>query len=296
MRLDQTHVRIRERNVLEILDLAFQVIRAYWRPLLFLTILGALPWVLLNHWLTAWMLDFDRGGSDASVGYMWCRSLLVMIEAPLGSLLIVAYLGHAVFDESPGLKRIFGDVWKGTSKLFWTLFCLRSVGPMLLLMLWSKFDEGEWNALRVFLIFVIFVWALGLRLFRPFVVELIVLEQPTWRSTDPLHPSFGQRSGQIHNAAAGVLFGRGLLYSLVMLVMIWVVYGGLATVFGFWGNNWFPSGLMMTVIWPICMWLTNAYLTVARFLSYLDIRIRQEGWEVELLIRAEAQKIEESLV
>ena len=35
--------------------------------------------------------------------------------------------------------------------------------------------------------------------------------------------------------------------------------------------------------WPSCR--------VVRFLSYLDLRIRHEGWEVELLMRAEALRL-----
>jgi hypothetical protein len=34
-----------------------------------------------------------------------------------------------------------------------------------------------------------------------------------------------------------------------------------------------------------------AYFSVVRFLSYLDLRIRHEGWEVELLMRAEALRM-----
>ena len=34
-----------------------------------------------------------------------------------------------------------------------------------------------------------------------------------------------------------------------------------------------------------------AFMAVVRFLSYLDLRIRHEGWEVELLMRAEAQRL-----
>jgi hypothetical protein len=42
-------------------------------------------------------------------------------------------------------------------------------------------------------------------------------------------------------------------------------------------------------------WLVIAYFTVVRFLSYLDQRIRAEGWEVELLLRAERARLESQL-
>ncbi len=42
-------------------------------------------------------------------------------------------------------------------------------------------------------------------------------------------------------------------------------------------------------------WLVMAYFTVVRFLSYLDQRIRAEGWEVELLLRAERARLESQM-
>jgi len=43
------------------------------------------------------------------------------------------------------------------------------------------------------------------------------------------------------------------------------------------------------------MWTTAGYLAVVRFLAYLDLRIRQEGWEVELRMRAEGTRLMEQL-
>ena len=116
MRLDQTHVRVRERNVLEILDLTFQIIRAYWRPFFILSMLGALPFACINHWLTAWLLDEGQGGSELPISFMWHQTLLVFIEAPLGSLLLTTYLGHAVFDETPGFWKIVRDTSEEVEK------------------------------------------------------------------------------------------------------------------------------------------------------------------------------------
>ena len=35
----------------------------------------------------------------------------------------------------------------------------------------------------------------------------------------------------------------------------------------------------------------RGFFRVVRFLSYLDLRIRHEGWEVELLMRAESLRL-----
>ena len=37
--------------------------------------------------------------------------------------------------------------------------------------------------------------------------------------------------------------------------------------------------------------MVASYLTVVRFFSYLDLRIRREGWEVELVMRAERAQL-----
>ena len=46
---------------------------------------------------------------------------------------------------------------------------------------------------------------------------------------------------------------------------------------------------------PISMWMAAGFLSIVRFLNYLDVRIEMEGWEAELLIRAEAEKMKERI-
>ena len=48
---------------------------------------------------------------------------------------------------------------------------------------------------------------------------------------------------------------------------------------------------MFIYLLPLTMWLVAGYLSVVRFLSYLDLRIRHEGWEVELRMRAEGAQL-----
>jgi hypothetical protein len=48
---------------------------------------------------------------------------------------------------------------------------------------------------------------------------------------------------------------------------------------------------MYTVALPAAEWLVLGYFAVVRYLGYLDLRIRREGWEVELLLRAERARL-----
>ena len=42
---------------------------------------------------------------------------------------------------------------------------------------------------------------------------------------------------------------------------------------------------------PLAGWLVIGFFAIVRFLAYLDLRIRREGWEVELVMRAEAARL-----
>jgi hypothetical protein len=46
---------------------------------------------------------------------------------------------------------------------------------------------------------------------------------------------------------------------------------------------------------PLALWMVIGLMTVARYLSYLDLRIRREGWEIELKMRAEAGRLTRQL-
>ena len=49
------------------------------------------------------------------------------------------------------------------------------------------------------------------------------------------------------------------------------------------------------ILLQIAIWTVVSYFNVVRYLSYLDLRIRNEGWEIELRMRAEAARIASQL-
>ena len=53
--------------------------------------------------------------------------------------------------------------------------------------------------------------------------------------------------------------------------------------------------LLTTTVVLLATWIVIGYFAVVRFLSYLDLRIRSEGWEVELAMRAEGSRIARQL-
>ncbi len=54
--------------------------------------------------------------------------------------------------------------------------------------------------------------------------------------------------------------------------------------------------MFVEVYVPVALWLIVIFSTVVRFLLYLDLRIRREGWEIELKVRAAANELKEQLV
>ncbi|HEV3005055.1 MAG TPA: hypothetical protein VGX78_11370, partial [Pirellulales bacterium] len=53
--------------------------------------------------------------------------------------------------------------------------------------------------------------------------------------------------------------------------------------------------VIFTVHLQVAVWIVIGYFAVVRYLSYLDLRIRTEGWEVELTMRAEAARLARQL-
>jgi hypothetical protein len=56
---------------------------------------------------------------------------------------------------------------------------------------------------------------------------------------------------------------------------------------GRWNWGWF----MLLIGYPLVLWLVSGFMAIVRYLNYLDLRIRHEGWEVELRLRAEAVRM-----
>ena len=307
MRLDRTHVRIRERNLLELGDLSLRLLRDYRRPAAILTVIGAAPWMLLNHLAIDWMVDPEVGIHSSPMGVMFYQAMAVFIEAPLALLPLTCFLGHAVFDEAPSLRRVFGEVAGRWSQWLVSLVLIRGVLVLWGLLLWGWLlaetsdlvspgggigpsgSDVLWGLLWLPLLGVVGL----LRWLRPFVPEVIVLERPSWRSSGGAQPSFSERLHEIHLRSGAETAGRGLIFALSAGAATWILFGGLATLYGLLIHRWMPEGWTLTVIWPATLWCVAAWMTVLRFVNYLDVRIRQEGWEVELALRAEGERLAE---
>jgi hypothetical protein len=101
----------------------------------------------------------------------------------------------------------------------------------------------------------------------------------------------GKRSQLLHGPSSGDLFARWIGTAGISGVLTATVFGSCLFVTGVFFNVWRPGPVLLQTIYPLSLWVVAGFMAVARFLSYLDLRIRHEGWEVELLLRAEANRM-----
>ena len=294
MQLDKTRIAIRERGFLEILDLSLHVMRAHAKPLAIAFSAVAIPLFLLNHWLIGWMVEQEYLSLiSARARYFWTMMLLVYIESPLASVAATSYLGKAMFFERPTARRIAAEIWKVLRQLCFFQLGLRGVALAWLLV--ATFHEEADTASEFLFLPALAFYVAIVRSVRPYLGEIILLERNPLRSRDKTTITVGRRNSALHGPSYSVLFSYSI-GSVLVAVMIVLTF---TMTFNFiWGailHDWNWGPVMVTVCVPVSMWIASAFFCVVRYLSYLDLRIRHEGWEVELQMRAEASRVTSQL-
>ncbi len=129
------------------------------------------------------------------------------------------------------------------------------------------------------------------RALRPFMNEIVLLERNPLRSSDPAAITIAKRSAMLHGPSGGNLMGRWMVSALFHTISLVFLFGTFVCLQGVFSDNWTPGRLFLQVSLALSLWLVAGFSAVVRFLTYLDLRIRQEGWEVELRMRAEASRL-----
>jgi hypothetical protein len=264
MQLDQARITICERSWLDNLDLALHVIRIHAAALAASALAGILPMALLNYALLN-RLHTRRFPDDMSPSAFGFAVLLVMIEAPLATAPLTLYLGQALFVERPKAARIARDF----------LACLPQLVVLQVLV-------------RGLLIVPVLTWVVPYGIW-PYLNEVILLERnPLFGRRDQV--STLKRNSNLHRNNGGDFLLRALgamCLAPLLILALWVTQRFLLdTLFGF-HEGWGAQAAAFQGV----LWLVVVYFAVARFLSYLDQRIRNEGWEVELFLRAERERL-----
>jgi hypothetical protein len=255
MNYDRLLIQVRERSFLGILDLTFLVLRARPLALTIAALAGILPCALLNYWLRS-----DPASSPAYFVF------LLVLEIPIATAPLTVVLGDLMFDVRVTPRRVGWAILSGLPWLFLTQLILRAA------------------LLATIVGYLLFPSRLA------YLDEVILLER---------------LRGFKMLSRAGALC-RGLeaeyLLSWVAQVAIGTTFvvcfttgssAILSTLFGA-ELSWSRPRLTGPTEWLLhaAIWIAVAYFGTFRFLSYIDRRIRLEGWELELRLKAAGRDLE----
>ena len=295
MRFDRTYIAIRQRSIAEILDLSLHVIRDYSVPILVLLFAGAVPFVVINWLLIGWMAD-NFNSYDYAPLYVFLMACLVMSQSHVGTTFVTHYLGLAIFEERPSIAETIRRTFSCSPYFLWIHGCLRLAIPITIapLFLRESVAESEGFYLTCTLIFFAGIIACLVRAMRPFATEILLLEKTPVSKANEHTVTYSIRSSSLHSQAGADLTGRFILVGLVVIPLVFSIYASLVLLDDMLNLHIDADATLVTWYWPIALWLVAGVSAVVRFLSYLDTRIRQEGWAVELRIRAEALRFAEA--
>lgn len=306
MQLDKTEIIIRQRSAIELFDLSMLVLQRHWWRIMLTSAVFGLPLLVLNGWLTWWMLTEDaymqmEYMDSPEVAMHWRHlfhnCLLFIMQFPLISLPTTIFLGNQIFFEPADWR----SVMKKLKPVLWRCILVLGVFRLGLLCIAAECFVDRyliWDWLVEFWILIVPCGvALFIRAAWPFAPEILGLELCKLRSKKKGQVSYPQRSRGLHRLVIsdniarhiGVSFFGTLLWTMIVLSILWV----LGTAFGIWSWSWMSVHNRFTV--PLALWLVGILVTVFRFLGYLDTRIRLEGWEVELRVKAEAARLQSSV-
>ena len=206
--------------------------------------------------LNAWVFA-GSGQAGPTLGF-----LLWWFEAPLASAPLTVVLGGMMFGETPSPRTVAGSLG-------------RSFGALILAHGVLRFMPFYWLPPRLM-----------------FSNEVILLERGGWRRLWPRGAALvGGRDGDlfllsllqpaavwVFALAAYVAVGR-LLEAVLAVPLTW---------------DW-PEALVVTTwVYQVPIWIGVVFLTVVRFLTYIDQRIRLEGWEIRLRLYAAGDALTEA--
>jgi hypothetical protein len=297
MQLDRTYIGIRQRSPLEVWDLTLLVVCRYFRMLSWLFLVGVLPWMIINHLLTMWMVSDDYY-SDYVWWFYWTNACLVVSQAQVGTFWMTHYLGQAMFTAQPTVKNSMRAVRSMKGKFFFGLLHLvnRMVIPaiaVVALLMYTEDDEIDGFLGGMVLPFLVFI-GLMVRSRTPYLSEILLLEEAPRKSESANVQSYSSRSNNLKGAPGADYFVKFSLASVFGVVLSLSIYESFCLLDSVLGLQSMASSNLNYLYWQISLWLVAALIAVNRFLSYIDLRIRTEGWAVRLRLMAEEKRMAEA--
>jgi hypothetical protein len=253
---DQTTVHIRERSLLDLLDLALVVVRRWPVTLGLAALAGIVPFAALNAW---------AGRTDGLRDVYVDAIVLPWFEAPLATAPLTVVLGGLMFGERPSP----GRVARALRRAYFPLILYQVI-------------------IRGLLFFTVFVIPTRL----PFLNEVILLEGGSWRKAARRSAGLcGDQGTELFFQWMVQLF-----FGFLFVVIFWSGTNVLVNALFGSELTWDEPGLadLRGFTFGLGLWLAIAFFGVVRFLTYIDQRTRLEGWEVTLRLKAVGHALEEA--
>lgn len=273
MKLDGAIFAIEQRSVGGCLDLAIVFVREHLLSVLLLLACFAVPSVILTWWLVArheWTL--------------FACIVLFAIECPFFGTALVAAAGHRVFGEK-----------------FSVITGLRSLASRFLLLLVLVLLARIATAVGL-LIFLFPGYMLATR--YGFLAEILLLERcPAKRYesrlNDLMNSTFSNLLGRL--VMIVVFFGACTLSLFMLVDLASGTLLGLPILAGRVSSLAYVIEEVITLltldprvatVLISVMWLVYPVTRLAWMFCYFDVRIRKEGWDVDIDFRVEAKRLE----
>ena len=278
MQLDGAIFSIERRHVGGCIDLAVVFFREHMLTILALTAVFAVPSCSL-----VWFI------ADSSEDTFFLSQVLFVFLSPLLGATLVAGCG----------RRVFGDSFTAGESL---RLALKRIVPLMLASILVRLGSFA-------LVWLLLIPALLLATRYGFMAEILYLEQQ----------EFGKIGRRI-SSLTGVFFFRlctkliriWWFYCVIVLSMFVTVDIGARVLFGFpiligripfefneffaWEFQvlFFSDPRFLTTLHAM-LWLAYPIARIAWLFCYLDARIRKEGWDLDLDVQIETQRVEAAL-
>jgi hypothetical protein len=254
---ERTLIQIRERSFLDLLDLALVVVRSRPRVILLAALVGIAPFAALNAYLTY----------DPEFAFVYYLGLLA-VEAPLAMAPLTVVLGGLMFGERPSAARVARTVFQALPALIVYQVIVRAL----------------------LVVSVIFYPVVPAKL--AFMDEVILLERG--RVGAAL-----KRCSTLTGNRGGDFFGQWLAevaFGFLFVAAFWFGTGAITNALTTAELTWDEAGWgdLYGFRMQLAVWLAITFFAVARFLTYIDQRIRLEGWEVKLRLQAVGRALGEA--
>ncbi len=303
MQLDRTEIVIRQRSASELLDLSLRVLKRHGLKIAGACAILGIPFLIADVWVSAWMFSEEAVMAAEQIAdpqdYLRIRHavhlvVLFLFQFPLISLPATMFLGDQVFFEAPTFKQLFRRLREIWFQTVWVLGIARLAIVSLVLAFFvnhnTTFDPAAELMMLLGLATVLLVRAVW-----PFAPEILGLERCLLRATPDSPISYSARRSGLHQSVSSDHVGRFIACSLTATLLATVISGALLTAISALIGNLDLSIWYDRILIPLVMWLVGLFVVVFRFLSYLDSRIRLEGWELELRLRAEGIRVQAAM-